>query len=253
MVNVNIKTTNGAKAKAARGGKTSAKQAKARATTLATKRTANLVTSGFVGAEKKFVDALSTSAAFAATWVRLNPTSLITGCISAPGQGDGEKERDGRVYHIQSVHCHGIVSMATLEAQTAPFADHEWRICLVWDTQTNGAQITGTSVMLATANDQTLAFRNLQNSKRFIVLWDSGNVIFKRDNQTNEGAIDSFATPQNKQSWSMNKTFKKGIKVRCIGTTADVASISDNSFSLIGVASTTSLNYTYATRVRFTG
>jgi len=45
----------------------------------------------------------------------------------------------------------------------------------------------------------------------------------------------------------------KGIKVRTIGTTADVASISDNSISVIGIASTASLLVEYESRCRFDG
>ncbi len=252
MVNVNIKTTNGAKAKAASSKRKQASVTKARATVLAAKRGANVRTGGFVGIEKKFVDSTSTSTAFTTAWAILAPTGGITDCLSAPGIGTSESQRDGRVFTIHSIHLKGSVTRPTVEAQAGPQTDIDYRLCVVWDTQTNGAPIVGTSEMDAGATNDIHSFRNLQNSKRFIVLWDSGPMtdsVF----QMNEGAVNSFASALKITHFSMNKSFKNGIKVRTIGTTADVASISDNSISLIGLASDVALDYNFESRCRFTG
>ncbi len=213
---------------------------------------ANVRTGGFTGIEKKFVDSLSTSTAFTTAWAILAPTAGITNCISAPGIGTSESERDGRVFTLMSVHVRMTITGDTLESQAAPIVPLNYRVCLVWDTQTNGAAVTGTSVMDAGATNDLDAFRNLQNSKRFIILGDTGHMTLQRPN-TNEGAINLFATAPDIVHVSFNKSFKMGIKVRAIGTTADVASISDNSFSLIGIASSTACSYTFETRCRFTG
>ncbi len=259
MVNVSIKTEsgrlqrNGGKAKAARGSRKMASVTKARGVLTAAARAKDVRIGGFVGIEKKFVDATRASAAMSATWAVIAPSAGITSCLSAPGIGTGEEQRDGRTFTIQSIHVKGHVFVPTAESITAPFNDIEYRICLVWDTQTNGSPIVGTDVMDNGATFQFNAFRNLQNSKRFIVLWDSGVLTMDRSNQMNEGAINLFAAPQRRTPFTINKTFKKGIKVRTVGTTADVASISDNSISLIGVTGDTALTAAFESRCRFTG
>ncbi len=253
MVNVNIKTTNGGKAKAASAKRKLTSVSKARATVLANKRAANVRTGGFIGLEKKFVDATRAAAAMSATWAVLAPSAGIVSCLTAPAIGTSEEQRDGRTFTIHSIHVKGFVTTPTAESQTAPMNDIEYRIILVWDTQTNGTPIVATDVMDNGATLQVNAFRNLANSKRFIVLWDSGPMSMSRKNQMNEGAVNLFAAPQRRIPFAINKSFKKGIKVRTTGTGADVADISDNSFSLIGVTGNTALTCSFESRCRFTG
>ncbi len=247
------KTFHGAgKAVKASRAKTFAKTSREKAIS-ALRATANIRTGGFAALEKKFVDTTRASAAFTTAWAILAPSGGITNCLTCPGIGTGEEQRDGRTYTIHSIHVKGNVIMPAIESQAAPLDDLSYRIVLVWDTQTNGGAITGTSVMDAGSTTDVNSFRNLQNSKRFIVLWDSGHRVFRRTSQTNEGAVNLFACGQNINTFMINKSFKMGIKVRCIGTTADVASVSDNSFSLIGLAGSTALNITYESRCRFIG
>ncbi len=128
-----------------------------------------------------------------------------------------------------------------------------YRLVLVWDTQTNGSAITAADVMDAGSTTDVNSFRNLQNSKRFIVLWDSGNKRMIRDGQTNEGAVNLFAAQSKFIPFHFNRAFKDGIKVRAVGTTANVSSVSDNSITLIGIATATDVFVNYESRVRFTG
>jgi len=195
MVLLNVKSVNGGKARKRRGKVVLGARRKGIARSQTAARAMNVRTGGFAGIERKFVDATRAQNAFTTAWAQLAPSAGITNCISAPGIGTGEEQRDGRVFTIRSIHVKGFVTFNVVEAQAAPPADMTWRICVVWDTQSNGAAIAGTSVMDAGATNDVLAFRNLQNSKRFIVLYDSGPRVLKHMAQTNEGAVNTFAAP----------------------------------------------------------
>ncbi len=214
------------------------------------KRT-NVRTGGFLGLEMKFADIETNSDAFATTWATMEDATNDS--VSGVAQGDGESQRDGRKYLIHSIHIRARVFKVFTESQAAPLGDIEGRICLVWDTQTNGAQLTATDVMDGGQTDDTLAFRNLQHSKRFRVLWDKSWKL-SLNNQTNEGAINLFAngtvtTP----IMTFNRRFKTPIPVICSATTAVIAAISDSSLHVIGVANDAAALLNMQIRLRFTG
>lgn len=211
----------------------------------------NRRTGGFLEIEKKFLDSeLTATANGATTWVRLDPSTGPTDCLSVPAQGDGESDRDGRVYYIDSIHIRGYVQNVEIESATGPFVAQSASIALVWDTQSNAAALTATDVMDGGGTDDFLAFRNLQNSKRFIIL---KHKIFNLEPKTlNSTGANAFDKTENRIHFTMNKKFKKPIKCRCVGTTSDIASASDNSLHLIGVGSNAAtIEFAYQCRVRF--
>lgn len=218
---------------------------------------ANRRTGGFVDVENKFLDSELAYTAVTTSWAALNPTG--TGCtnsISVPSQGDGESERDGRVYYIKSVHVKGFVKIDTGEDAIAPITPLHVRVIVYWDTQTNAAEATATDIMDAGGGSDVLAFRNLQNSKRFIVLYDETMHI--TPDLVNNGASNAFSWNQATTPFVFNKLFKKPIKVRCKGTAANVSSVADNN---IGIAAVTEdglvggpdPEITYQARIRFQG
>lgn len=219
-------------------------------------RRSNARTGGFVDVENKFLDSELTLTATTTTWQALNPAG--TGCtnsLSVPAQGDGESERDGRVYYIKSLHLRGSVQMTASESDNGPQGPAYTRVVVYWDTQTNAAEATATDIMDAGGTSDSLAFRNLQNSKRFVVLYDK--TVKVTPTEMNEGAANLFAQSPAVTFWKFNKNFKKPIKVRCSGTTANVSSVTDNnigiafcSFSSDG-ASLPSIQY--QSRIRFQG
>lgn len=220
----------------------------------------NIRTGGFVGrfrdplVEKKFSDANVAADAFTTVWAagEMNPGVGSINCLSGVAQGDGESQRDGRVYNIHSIHIKGFINLNSVEASLTPLADVVARLALVWDTQTNQAQLEAENVFLTIGAAQDIdSFRNLQFSHRFIVLKDKMFTI-KRPNMA-QGSIDLFATHQVKIPFKMNKVFTKPIKVRTSGTTANVNVITDNSLHLIGTASLADALLTYQVRMRFTG
>lgn len=200
--------------------------------------------------ERKFADVETSADAFATTWATMEDATNDS--VSGVNLDDTESGRDGRVYHIQSIHVRVTVTAAQNEDVGNPIDDMKGRFCLVLDTQTNGAQMTATDVMDGGQTDDTLAFRNLQHTKRFQVYWDQRWTI-KFDNMTNAGEINKYATGARlTRFFKFDKTFKKPIKVICQGTDATISSISDNSFHMIGVANSTAALLNYQVRIRFT-
>lgn len=207
-------------------------------------------TGGFMGLELKFADIETNNDAFASTWATMEDSTNDS--VSGVGQGDGESERDGRKYQIHSIHIKARVHTAVSESQVTPLPDLQGTIMLVWDTQTNGAQMTATDVMDGGLTDDTLAFRNLQHSKRFRVLWTKHWKIMA--NGTNEGAVNLFAqNAQTTPTFMFNRVFKTPIPVICQATTAVIAAISDNSLHIIGVANLATALLNMQVRIRFTG
>lgn len=215
----------------------------------ATFKRRNVRTGGFLGIERKFFDTEVNNGAFATSWTIEEPAT--TG-LTAIAQGDGESNRDGKNYIIDSIHIKGFLNSAVQESQTAPLADILCRLVLVLDTQTNGAVLTATSVMDAGQSDDVIAFRNLQFTRRFKVLWDRSFVI-KRNN-TNEGAANLFAAAAtNGPFFKVNHVFKGGLPVTMSSTEADIANVTDNSIHMIGIATSTDAMLDYQCRVRFRG
>ncbi len=203
------------------------------------------------GIERKFLDTTKTSTAMSNTWASILPSSPTDiDCLSVPVQGVGESEHLGRTYFINAIFVKGFVARDAVEQQTAPLGDLQWRILLVWDMQTNGTAITATDVMDDGATNDVLAYRNLQHSSRFIVLGDTGLMNFPVFNM-NEGGFNAFANPASDMPWTLNKTFKKAIKVRTDNTTGVVESVTDNSLSLIGITSNVVAKVQFESRMRF--
>ncbi len=235
-------------------------KSKRRSVTAAARKAAlqvlNTRTGGFMGIENKFLDTELTATALGTAWVPLNPTG--TGCtdsLSVPAEGNGESQRIGRMYTIDSIFVHGVVRSSAIEAFAAPVSDFRARVILYWDTQTNSAEAAATDIMDAGGTEDLLAFRNLQNSKRFIVFFDKTILFRVGDTSTNEGAVNSFAAAPMERPFSFYKKFSKGIEVRCDATTANVTSVTDNNFGIACITSstTTAPTIAYQARLRFRG
>lgn len=207
-------------------------------------------TERFLGIENKFFDVERNVDAFAVTWDTMEPDTTN---LTAIGQGDGESQRDGKQYAINSIHIKGFVTNTVQESSVAPDGDITVRLVLVLDTQTNGAQLTATNVMDGGQTNDIFSFRNLQFTKRFRVLWDRTFNIKVAVSNTNEGAINLFAVGENRMTFKVNKTFKTPLMVNTSDTGADIANVTDNSIHMIGVSTSTDANVSYQCRVRFVG
>ncbi len=221
------------------------------ATTAIRKQIARKRNGGGRHAESKFIDANRTTSDITVGWTNMAPSGGITGCLSTPAQGVGESDHLARTYYLQSVFIRGTVRLVNTESLTAPPNEVEWRVIMVLDKQTNATAILGPNVMDISAINDVLSYKNLQNSERFQVLWDSGR-RFVRPQFVNLGAPDLFAMGETRVPFQGYHIFKKPIKVRTVTNDANVTSVADNSVSLIGTANTTGVGLGFDSRCRFT-
>ncbi len=205
-----------------------------------------------VGMELKFVDTESDSDAFAVTWTAMEDGTNDSIC--GISQGNGESQRIGRKIAIKSIHIRARMKVAEVNEDGAtPTKDRRGRIYVVLDTQTNGVQLTATDVMDGGLTDDTLAFRNLQHSRRFRVLWDKAFVVRNLSSTASNG-LNTFGSCESVTAmFKFDHHFKKAIMVTYNGTDATISSISDNSLHLIGVANSTSVTLNFQCRVRYFG
>ncbi len=216
----------------------------------------NWRTGGFNGIEKKFLDTELASTQLTTSWAAFNPTG--TGCtdsLSVPAEGNGESQRIGRAFTIDSIYIRGVLSSTLKESQAAPVQDFRSRVIVYIDTQTNSAEATATEIMDAGGASDILAFRNLQNTHRFKVLFDKTVTFSTSSGQQNEGAANLFAVGAMERRFSFFHRFTRGIKVQCDGTAADVASCTNTNIGVAAISSSTSLTplITYQARLRYRG
>lgn len=177
-----------------------------------------------------------------------DPTSSLS--LNAIAQGDGNSNRDGRRVIMHSVHIRGRIHFANVNV-TSP-GSPMCRLMLVLDTQTNGAQLSADNVLANPATTlETLAFRNLQYSQRFRVLWDrmyklepKGLAFINAANQYTTLASAKF---------TINK--KLALVTNYSGTAATINNITDNSLHIICYADdllSSAGSLAYYSRVRFT-
>ncbi len=209
----------------------------------------NARTAGFLGIETKFIDYTYSDnipAAIAGAEADTPGVGAQTapGSISAIAQGDSESNRDGRKCTLVGLNLKGQIVRS---AQATVGTGISVRVCVVWDTQTNGVQLNSEDVF-KNPTEKVLAFRNLQFSKRFRVLKDQTfdmNVPASAGNGTAQEAAASVRTFK----WN----FPLAIDVIHKGTTAVVANITDNSLHILAWASATGCILKYESRIRFRG
>jgi len=219
----------------------------------------NIRTGGLLGIEKKFLDIPRTGIALTAptdaTGGEIPPTSIVTGCYSAPAQGDGPTNRDGNKIVIVQADWKGAITCAAQVDQTAADVSCNVFVAMVQDQQTNAAQLNSEDVFsnpAASSNLATSLSRNMSYTRRFKILamktmtlripsltWDGTNI--EQSGFTNYCNL----------SWrgKMPVTFTTG------STTADIANVTDNSIQMIAFCSNTGLAPTIvgSMRIRFYG
>ena len=206
---------------------------------------ANRRTGGFLGIELKFLDCAFNNALAAptdATGGELQPVSGCTNALSVPVQGVGEQERDGRAFTVKSMYINGIIDYTAAVDQADSIEANGIFLALVMDSQTNGAAINSEDVFInpgTTANTAVTPLRNLENSQRFkvcdSVYLEPPQVNTMADHATNSSTRSACVVSQISWGRSMFKLSWSGnVKVNTKGTTADVASVTDNSFHLVG-------------------
>lgn len=218
-------------------------------------RRRNLRTAGYVGIEKKFYDTSYSSTIPAptdATGAEADPATVLT--VSAPAQGDGEQNRDGKKIIAKYLEIKGSVRSAPTINQTAGPAAPHVLVAVVLDTQTNAAQLNSEDVFknqLASALTAPSSMRDLEYGARFKILKQDVFKLQPRlvyDGTNIEVAGDSIFF-----SWYIPLN---NLVINFNGTaTAGVASVLDNSIHVIAYAQDATLSpaLAYNARLRFIG
>lgn len=219
---------------------------------------------GLLGIETKFLDAPRTNVAMVAptdaAGAEVNPSSIVTGCLSAPAQGDGPTNRDGSRIAIKSILVQGAITAAVQSDQADMDQIPSFYVALVLDKQTNGATLNSEDVFSnpqAEASANSGLVRNMSFTQRFKVLAKVRLrapmiTAFSDSVAVGTGSMSGYHIP-----WTLKHKFTKPLRVTFTtgSTTADVANVTDNSLHIIAYAtglSTVPL-INYISRMRFVG
>ncbi len=227
MVLVDIKSTNGGKAKAFRQTRKQASVKKARATMISGQRLGAVM--GKAG-ENKFFDTTLGTTALATAGVILSPT------LNLVLQGVSESNRIGRKMTITRINMRMFIVLNSGTAVTS----ETYRLMVVLDRQANGAAATITDV-LETADEKS--FNNLANSQRFLVLKDwYGSINKTADIGTNINSQLKVVT-----------FFKEvNIPIEFSATAGAITDIRSNNLLLLGLSSVgATISISHTTRIRF--
>ncbi len=204
------------------------------------------------GRELKFFDTqLSTPQVITTAWAAFNPSA--TTMIMTTAAGDGESNRDGRIYYIKSVTVKGWIVQDENVGLSVPAENAETRIVMFIDTMTQGA-ISNLSTLFDTSMVNDLnSFRNLQYTSQYKVLRNLRLVTHPKVMPDGDGT--TFANSSARKPFTLHHTFRVPLKVTCLGTSNSIAHIMDNSIQLAIIGSNTSGDTlaTYNARCRFYG
>lgn len=219
--------------------------------------------------ENKYFDTGLVNHEISSQIVSAQADSSTQGCLFCPNEGDGEQQREGNHVVINKIHIKGQVSFQN-DATPGGIGRQVWaRILLVLEKNTNNQgwtaaksqqvlQIPSINGVTATALPgvpQGLAFRNMQQTSRFVVLKD---MWIKRPNT--EYAVTG-TTPKATPvviPFQCNIDTKLEVKFNSNeGAIPTVAQIVDNSLHVLAITESNSPNerayLTYVSRCRFFG
>lgn len=220
-------------------------------------------TGGLIGIENKYLDVYASLVAIGAptdcSTGEMQPEGGCTSCLSAPAQGDGPQQRDGKKIVITNCFITGHVAYSIETDKGDPVEAPTVFVALVLDTQTNGATIVSENVFtnpndIAATNGFPL--RNMENTSRYRIL--RHKTIRPQTGVTSTDGANTCSNECNGRSFIMSWKGKLPVNFSTTGTTADVANVVDNSLHLIAFATSTSPNamaasLSYNSRIRFQG
>lgn len=213
-----------------------------------TPRGLNQRTGGYIGKEIKFYDTTVVNSVLTNTW----QLHQVAAGLSAVARGDGPRERDGRQFNITALNISGDVN-SIINNDSVPKGDMRVRIVYFVDHQTNGALPVPLDVMELNNLD---SFRNLENVKRFTILYDKQHIIEVARSNNVVPSSDDFVWPETVVHYKFNKNFRRPIVVNMKDTTQVIANIFDNSLHCMAITSQTgnsAAHISYQSRLRFVG
>ena len=187
------------------------------------------------GAELKFFDGTKASTATGTGGTIFNDSLVLI------QQGAGESNRIGRKCVVKSIHLRGQVLLAakTSSNQTSDVV----RIMLYWDKQTNGAAATVANILASADSD---AFRNLQNSGRFRILYDKWTNMSALSGQ---GDGTTFAYGEVAKHFRINK--RCHVPLEFDASTGAITDLTTNNIGVLVISQAGAASVEYNWRIRF--
>jgi len=224
-------------------------------------RRRNVVSSGVLGVENKWVDnfllgsTISNSPGL--TGGEMDPSG---DCICPIPNGDDYKSRDGRTVILTSLMVDGWVEYPPGVGLALPSVAPDVFIALVLDTQTNGLQLQSEDVYTNPAADTNLSampFRNKKkmntlNRQRYKVL-KTWHFTMARQTLAHQAAGNLYYESGVTKRFHYYKTFEIPQSYSSDADPATVGQIQDNSFHLIAFSDAGGLDLAYNARVTFRG
>lgn len=219
----------------------------------------NIRTGGLLAIETKFLDVPRTALALTspadASGGEINPSSIVTGCLSAPAQGDGPQNREGMKIAMKSILIKGAIVTTATNAIVAASETPSVFLALVLDTQTNAATLNSEDVFTnpcANTSGNIALQRNMSFTERFKVLKTK---IINLEPQFFTDGTDACANSISRAFVLKKNLGGLQVKFTAGSTTADVANVVDNSLHLIAFCTDTTLapNIIFNSRLRFVG
>jgi hypothetical protein len=220
-------------------------------------------TRGIYGAgEMKYFDTFKSGAAIQSSpnWIgaELDPVAQL--CLFAPVTGATIQQRIGRKVYVHKIKVKGTIIQPPAASQANPIITPFCRLMLVMDTQTNASALNAEDVMSGGASSRLAVqqFQNIDNFGRFKVLKDVTYSFGDTQDTTGTAAAGDMTFNGRIIPFKWTYKFKKPLLVNFnAGASGSVASIVDNSFHIIGLATDntpgTGENFTmsYNSRVTF--
>lgn len=208
-------------------------------------------TGGLSDREVKFNDKIYSRNFDSENWINIYESGTSnTTPINGVAVGDGENERDGRRIGVVSIHLRGTVYYPAIETNASIISsgdliamkDVKVRLCVVLDKQANGTSLNPSEVMEITSpttdNRNFNSFRNLEWSKRFIILYD--RIISVR--RFWQYAVDEtsattyyYAAAEASKNFKWNYRFKTPLICDMTGTSDGAANINTNSIMMMAI------------------
>lgn len=168
--------------------------------------------------EVKFLDTNISSTDITSTGV------IVSNCLNAIPVGTGDSQRIGKEVKTLKLMYRGYSRIPNQSSLLRTTVDHRYIVYL--DKQANGAAATVTNILSAATWN---AFRNLDNTKRFQILYDQNH------------RIDCTGVGSGPVSGRGEKTIKFFIDIRVpltfSASTPDVTDMTQNNLGLLVIAS----------------
>lgn len=179
-----------------------------------------------------------------------DPTTILNLCN--PNEGTDINERIGKKIHVFKLKVKGSISWEANTPASALLGPVFFRIMLIQDTQTNGAQCASENILTNSGdlNRNVHQFQNHNYFGRFKVLKDKEFCL----NSPNTGNVSTtqFAVGGVGRNFKFNINFRKPITVNFNNNaTQTIQDITDNSFHILCTCSSSAVNtflLTYSSR-----